>query len=230
MIDDSTMLEDDFPDEVLEILKSLNSHSAWSKEKRQLADKLINLLTSKGYVYFHVTNPHRYRVSTVGASYLYDVPLYKQGHLAPFRGQRVRVVCTHSGKNATRGIMVNGVSISPPDKVIKKLPRPASNYIFPDYIAHHEVLYKSPRFVVFRVNQKLKILSEDASAGYIDTNGWNAILVDGKAGSSIGTLQLNDNGSVKGRLLKWKWPGNYNYESLRCAIDDLAEKYWYLPF
>ena len=119
MIDDLTMLEDDFPDEVLEILKSLNSHSVWSKEKRQLADKLINLLTSKGYVYFHVTNPHRYRVSTVGASYLYDVPLYKQGHLAPFRGQRVRIVCTHSGKNATRGIMVNGVSISPPDKVIK---------------------------------------------------------------------------------------------------------------
>ena len=56
MIDDSTMLEDDFPDEVLEILKSLNSHSVWSKEKRQLADELINLLTSKGYVYFHVTN------------------------------------------------------------------------------------------------------------------------------------------------------------------------------
>jgi len=223
MIDDSTMLEDDFPDEVLEILKSLNSHSAWSKEKRQLADELIHLLTSKGYVYFHVTNPHRYRVSTVGASYLYDVPLYKQGHLAPFRGQRVRIVCTHSGKNATRGIMVNAVSISPPDKVIKKLPRPVSRYIFPDYIANHEILYKSPRFVVFRVNQKLKILSEDVSAGYIDTNGWNAILVDGRAGVPIGTLQLNDNGSVKGRLLKWK--GSGNYECLRDAIDYLAKRY-----
>lgn len=223
MIDDSTMLEDDFPDEVLEILKSLNSHSTWTKEKRQLADELIRLLTSKNYVYFHVTNPHRYRVSTVGASYLYDVPLYKQGHLAKFRGQRVRIICTHSGSNFWRGFMANAVSASPPDKVIEKLPRPISRYRFPDYIADHEVLYKSPRFVVFRVNQKLKILSEDASAGYIDTNGWNAILVDGRAGASIGTLQLNDNGSVKGRLLKWK--GARNFECLRDAIDYLAKSF-----
>jgi hypothetical protein len=223
MIDDSTMLEDDFPDEVLEILKSLNSHSAWSKEKRQLADELLNLLTSKGYVYFHVTNPHRYRVSTVGASYLYDVPLYKQGHLAPFRGQRARIVCTHSGKNATRGIMVNAVSISPPDKVVKKLPRRlVPRYSFPDYIYDHEVLYKSPRFVVFRINQKLKILSENASDGYINTNGWNAILVDGKAGVPIATLRLADDGSVEGRRLRWNY--HFEYKHLRDAIDELKKE------
>lgn len=223
MIDDSTMLEDDFPDEVLEALKSLNSLSAWTNEKRQLADELIKLLTSKGYVYFHVTNPYRYRVSTVGASYLYDVPLYKQGHLAQFRGQRVRIVCTHSGKNATRGIMVNAVRISPPEKVIEKLPRRmAPRYSFPGYIHDHEVLYKSPRFVVFRINPKLKILSEDASDGHIDTNGWNAILVDGLAGVPIATLRLKDDGSVEGRRLRWKH--DFNYEKLRDAIDDLAKR------
>jgi len=220
MIDDSTMLEDDFHDSVLEILRLLNSHSVWSKEKRQLADELIKLLTSKDYVYFHVTNPYRYRVSTVGASYLYDVPLYKQGHLAQFRGHRVRIVCTHSGKNATRGIMVNAVSITPPEKVIEKLPRKiVPRYTFPGYIYDHEILYKSPRFVVFRINQKIKILSEDASDRYINTNGWNAILVDGKAGVPIATLRLADDGSVEGRRLRWNY--HLEYKHLREAIDEL---------
>ena len=223
MIIESTMLEDDFSDDVLEILKSLNSYSSWVKSKRQLADKLRELLTTKGYIFFHASNVNRYHISSVGASYLYDVPLYKQGHLSPFRGQRVRIVCTNSGRNSWRGFMANAVSASPPDKIIKKLPRRlVPRYSFPDYIYDHEVLYKSPRFVVFRINQKLKILSENASDGYINTNGWNAILVDGKAGVPIATLRLADDGSVEGRRLRWNY--HFEYKHLREAIDELKKE------
>ena len=51
MITESTMLEDDFSDDVLEILKALNSYSSWVKSKRQLADKLRELLTTRGYIF-----------------------------------------------------------------------------------------------------------------------------------------------------------------------------------
>jgi len=228
MITESTMLADDFSDDVLEILKLLNSYSSWVKSKHQLVDKLHVLLTTKGYIFFHATNANRYRISSVGASYLYDVPLYKQGHLSPFRGQRVRIVCTNSGPNSWRGFMANAVSVSPPDKIIKKLPRRlVPHYSFPDYINDHEVLYKSPRYIVFRINDKLKILSEYAPEGYIDTNGWNAILVDGKAGAPTATLQLRDDGSARGKLIRRG--GEAEFDSLREAIDDLAKPYrWYI--
>ena len=223
MINESTMLVDSCSDDVLAIIESMKSFDSWTQNKREVADKLIELLTIKGYIFFSATNMKRYLISTVGTSYLYDVPLYKQGHLAQFRGQRVRIVCTHSGRFTWRGFMVNSVGVTPPGKVIEKLPRPELRYTFPHYVSDHESLYKSPRYVVLRINKKLKILSHDASNGYINTNGWDVLLVDGKAGGPIATLKLNDDGSVRGKLIRYG--GGRQFESLRKAIDHLSKRH-----
>jgi len=50
------------------------------------------------------------------------VPVKKRGHLSPFRGQKVRIICTESGSSFRRGYMAGVVQESPPDK-----PNPNSN-------------------------------------------------------------------------------------------------------
>lgn len=84
MINESTMLEDDFDDEILTIIKSLNAEKGWNKYSIALKTKLIKMLEAKHYIYF-TSDAYKYGVGTVGASYLYDVPLYKQGNLLIFR-------------------------------------------------------------------------------------------------------------------------------------------------
>ena len=223
MITESTMLKDIHNDDVLDVIKALNAQKSWTKEKYHLKDRLVKLLQAKDYISFYATNVQRYKISRVGESYLYDVPLYKQGHLLSFRGQRVRVVCTHSGRNSTRGYMANAVSATPLDKVVTKLTKLRYKYTFPAYVYDHEILYTSPRFIVFRVEPKLIILAEDVAGGYLDLDGYSAVLIDGKVGNPIATINYNEDGSVEGKLTKWL--GVHTFPSLRCAIEKLSKRH-----
>ena len=109
MIAKESMLEDRFSDDVLEAIKLLNAEPKWNSKKHNFKTKLIELLKSEGYIDFTVTNVKQYRISRVGQSYLYDVPLNRRGHLSVFRGKRVRIVCTGSGRHSFRKFMVNAI-------------------------------------------------------------------------------------------------------------------------
>lgn len=219
MISESTMLTDDFEDEVLSLLRKFNMTTVNSVKRRKLRADLESTLVRKQYISF---NGHykRYLTTTVGSSYLYDVPLYKQGHLSKFRGKRVRIICLNSG-SFTFGYRAGIISKSPPDKVIKKLQRKKINYTFHDYLNSHKVVYKSPRFRVIQVDQTLTILSKYAPKGYVETAGWDSILLDGKIGEPIATLNMNADGTINSKEIRW---GNTSvYQSLREAIDELKE-------
>lgn len=218
MIKFSTVLPDDFDDEILQIIKFINARNRWDKQKRSLRKELIDLLEASGYLKF-TGQVDRYLISRVGESYLYDVPLYKRGVLSGFKGKRIRVVCTASGRYG-RGYMAGVVMETPRDRIVTKL---VQKYSFPDYVNNHEIVYKSPRFVVFLIDRKISILSDDASCGYIKIVGWNSILLDGKAGGPIATLYLNADGTVRGKLTRWV--EDSTFETLKEATAYLAKAY-----
>lgn len=68
----------------------------WTPKKQRLRDRLERMATLHGYIGFDA-DYRDYQVTRVGQSFLYDVPVRKRGHLAPFAGKRVRIVCVHSG-------------------------------------------------------------------------------------------------------------------------------------
>jgi len=221
MINKTTMLIDDFEDEVLNVLNSFRSRTRWNKAKNALRHELVALLKAKKYIFFS-SGYARYQISTIGSSYLYDVPLYKRGHLFKFRGKRVRIVCTDSGSHSWRGYMVGVIGDSPQEKIIKKL---YYNYSFPDYVHSHKVLYKSPRFMVLKSDKSILILSKLESSGYIKLSDWDSFLVDGTKGSPIATLNHNADGSFLGKVIGQ--PRASLYPSLREAIDTLKDRVWF---
>tara|TARA_B100001250_G_scaffold396240_1_gene402021 strand:+ start:10941 stop:11600 length:660 start_codon:yes stop_codon:yes gene_type:complete len=217
MITESTMLADDFEDEVLSLLKTFNA-MGWGKTKQNLRTDLESLLAGKNYISFSASYTG-YLVGTVGASYLYDVPLYKRGHLSNFRGKRVRIVCTGSG-SWRFGYMAGIVCDTPEDKLIVKRRQPKNIYTFPDYVHGHKTLYKSPRFMVFETNSSIRIFSKREPNGFINTSGWDSILVDGKIGRPVAILYHNPDGSIRSKRTGSFWSESV-YSSLREAIDEL---------
>lgn len=211
------MLTDDFEDDISTVLKSMKA--VGSKKWQASKVELINLLKAKGYVSFYSDHAH-YKISRVGYSYLYDVPLYKRGHLLVFKGKQVRIVCTESGSHSHRGYMAGVVGNSPPDKIVSKL---TYKYTFPAYVNNHEVIYKSPRFMVLKNNKAIGIISKKSPKGYIDKNGWDSIIVDGKIGHPIATLNQNSDGTVSGKILSSLWASGSIYPSLRDAIDQIKK-------
>ncbi len=101
----SGISKEDFTGEIGETLKAVLEEGTWTKRKRQLVAELRQHLEVSGYVEI---NGHgvRYVVSHVGGSFIYRVPVSQHGHLRPFRGKTVRVVCTGSGSRSYRTYMV----------------------------------------------------------------------------------------------------------------------------
>ncbi|MDA9902599.1 hypothetical protein N9D99_08790 [Gammaproteobacteria bacterium] len=217
MITESTILIDDFEDEVLSLLKSFN-RIGWGKTKQNLREELKSLLNENNYISFHA-NYTGYLVTTVGSSYLYDVPLYKRGHLSSFRGKRVRIVCIQSG-SWRFGYMAGVVCDTPEDKIIVSRCQPEKIYKFPSYVMAHRILYKSPRFMVFEPDNSICIFSRNEPCGFIDTSGWDSILIDGKVGQPVAILHHNPDGSIRGKRTGGYWIEKV-YTSLREAIGEL---------
>lgn len=129
-------LKDDFNDEARELLNILQENSPWSAGKKEAQSALKLLLKEQRYIQFNSTYK-RYGISTVGASYLYDVPLYKQGNLSPFRGKRVRIVCVGIGRHTDRVYMAGVVADTPTELIVTKLVR---QYTFPLFADSLEII------------------------------------------------------------------------------------------
>jgi hypothetical protein len=97
MISEDTVIRDDLDDDVSAILQAMSDDETWTSKKSALREELVSLLKKRRYLSF-VGSPCKYYAHRVGDSYLYDVPLYKQGWLKRFRGKRVRIVCVGSGR------------------------------------------------------------------------------------------------------------------------------------
>ena len=111
----SIILEDDFNDEINDSIKVLKALTIRNKTKINLKAKLISLLKANGYIFFESNYTH-FVTSRVFESYLYNVPVKQRGHLSPFRGQKVRIICTESGSHFRRGYMAGAVQGGSPDK------------------------------------------------------------------------------------------------------------------
>lgn len=77
---------------------------AFSKERRALIAEIRQAMTAEGYLPFDSFSSS-YHLSAVGDSCLYDLSPKHNGKLKAFAGQRVRVVCTGSGRHFRRSFM-----------------------------------------------------------------------------------------------------------------------------
>ena len=222
MITDQTILDDDFEDEILKTLQAFNLISSWNKTKYCLKSLLIKQLNDSAYIFFRSSRGvSDYKISKIGASYLYDVPLYKRGNLSSFKGKRVRIVCVETGSNFWRGYCAGVVYDTPKDKIISSITKRAYKYTFPPYIQKHKIIYKSLRYIIFQADKSVRILSKHSPKGYINSDGWDSILVDGKIGIPIATIRHNANGSVEGKHL---YGSTEVFKSAREAIDRLSRR------
>ena len=223
MISEDTIIEDDLDDDVSVILKAMADDDTWTSKKSALREELVSLLKKRRYIAF-VGSPYKYYASCVGYSYLYDVPLYKQGWLKRFRGKRVRIVCVGSGRYK-RGYMAGAVANTPKELVVEKL---THTYEFPSYVSSGEVFYKTRRFLVFKPDKSLRVLAAKEPGGYVNLNEWSLILVDGKDSLPKGKLRYNDDGGVSGALLGWsrEYAGRNVRESARQLITYINKGWW----
>ena len=80
----------------------------WTAEKQRLSANLVRLMRRFGYVSIQ-TNYLRYRLTRIGQSCQFEVPADRTGHLKPYRGQRVRVVCISAGPRSTRTMLAGPI-------------------------------------------------------------------------------------------------------------------------
>ena len=116
MIHGYEMLEDVVDDAVRPYLSAFQRAAKSSVAKADAKAELVSVLERHQYIQF-VGHYWRYLASSVGDSYLYDVPMNKRGNLNRFRGQRVRVFCISSGDNRDRMYKAGAVITSSDDTV-----------------------------------------------------------------------------------------------------------------
>ena len=89
-------IEDPKTDQIGVVIKELQAIRTFTKAKRAVLERLIELLKKSGYKKFN-GKAHRYCFGPIGASYLYLVPDDKRGHLELDRGKLIRLVCVGAG-------------------------------------------------------------------------------------------------------------------------------------
>ena len=97
MIYTNEIIKDDIKDDVYDMVCKLNLYKTWTKEKHEIKKQLIELLDKKQYISFY-SLVSRFIVTSIGSSYLYDVPAKRRGHLSVFRNKRIRIICVSSGR------------------------------------------------------------------------------------------------------------------------------------
>jgi len=150
MIDKDLIIADDLTDDIGALLNTLCDGTPWNTAKFGVKDTLMTRLKGLKAIKFEGSHV-RYIISRVGESYLYDVPLYKRGHLARFRGKRVRIICTDTGR-FSRGYAAYAVSDTPPELIIEKLPKTVIDYQFPDWAPEQQSIYRSKRYRIIRLD------------------------------------------------------------------------------
>lgn len=211
MISEDAISADHLKDSAGLILLSMRNEGRWTTTKSRLRDDLVEQLSDEKYIAFE-GSPYRYHITKVGESYLYDVPLYKQGFLKNYRGKRIRIVCVGSGRY-TRTYMAGVVGDTPKNLIIKKL---EYTYTFPSYATLSEAIYKTRRFLLFKADKQLKIICNKEPNGYIELDDWDSILIDGRKGIPIAKARQNSDGSVDIRQLGWL--GQHRSDNYRLAV------------
>ena len=212
MILEDLMLDDDFQDDIYPLLQHLRNSTSWNKKTHEIKESLRSLLKSKGYVSIVTSNPNRYHVNSIGSSYLYDVPLDKRGHLERFRGKRVRIVCTGSGKHTWREVMAGLVYDSPADKIVVKRER---KYQFPDYVDAFHCCYRSPRYRIIDIPPDSSMTFLSWKNEVIDLTGYSSLLIDGTLNAPIAAIRFNENKTIGLKVAGHARGGEH--ESGRCA-------------
>jgi hypothetical protein len=91
------MIEDLCTDDAGQLMHSMHEIQTWTKAKRGIFNKLIELLEKYEHIYFR-GHPDKYHLSVIGSSCFYNIPLNRRGYLKVFRGKLVRLVCVASGR------------------------------------------------------------------------------------------------------------------------------------
>lgn len=220
MIDKKAILLDDYEDDVLSLLRKFKNTAINTKQREDLREQIKSVLIRRKYISFP-SHYMRYHLTRVGTSYLYDVPLYKRGYLANFRGKRIRIICLYSG-SLTYEYWAGTVYDSPQSKIIDKIPKRNSEYIFPGFLDNLSIIYRSPRYRVAMVDPSIKILCRSANRGYVETSGWEYVLFDGKRGEPVATLRFDQDGTTYAKGLN-KWSQTSTHATLREAIDRIMK-------
>lgn len=216
MFNQSDKIKDTIDDDVRPILDALNAREGWNTQGREHLAELKKLLKRKRYKTF-IGHPTRYHLTSIGQSCLYDVPMYRKGALADFRGKRVRLVCVSSGR-FTRQLMAGVVGVTPADKLITKK---TNVYVFPK-IGDHDIVYLGRRYMLIKAAGKFEIPLCQGAEESIDLNTCDSILLDGKTCCPIATLKNNADEKIVGKLVGWS--AGEIYDSIPEAVRGLAKK------
>ena len=76
----------------------LAQRDAWTSQSDKARNALEAELKRRGFIEFDGT-PQHYGLWLVGEHLECQVPTDRQGHLAVFRGQRIKMFCTRAGHN-----------------------------------------------------------------------------------------------------------------------------------
>lgn len=216
MFNQSDKIKDTIDDDVRPILDALNTREGWNTQAREHLAELKKLLKRKRYKTF-MGHPTRYHLTSIGQSCLYDVPMYRKGALADFRGKRVRLVCISSGR-FTRQLMAGVVGVTPTDKLLTKK---KNVYVFPE-IGDHDIAYLGRRYMLIKAAGKFEIILYQGSHESIGLNTCDFILLDGKNCCPIATLKINADAKLIGKLVGWL--AGEIYDSIPEAVRGLAKK------
>jgi hypothetical protein len=216
MFDPSDKIKDNIKDDVWPYLIHLNSRKNWNSESKEILCQLEKLLKKKKYVSF-VGHPSRYHLTRVGDSCLYDIPTYRKGALAGFRGQRIRVVCMSSGRY-DRLLMAGAVGETPKNK-LKIKERPV--FVFPE-IGDHEVVYLGRRYMVIQAKGEFPINLYQNSDEVIDLDYCDMIMLDGKECGPIATFKHESGNKLIGKLVGLKFLETFL--DIRDAVKKMAKK------
>jgi len=105
MINENEIIKDPLDDAAGPMLAALKKEKTWTKSRRAIRDNLVRILKKHKYMEFDA-NKKGFCLSGIGDSMLYQVPVKKTGHLLPFRGKLVRIVCTGYVGDFTYTLMV----------------------------------------------------------------------------------------------------------------------------
>jgi hypothetical protein len=199
MFDKSDKIKDNIKDEVWLYLARLNNRKNWNGESKETLQQLKDLLNQEKYKSF-IGHPDRYHLTRIGDSCLYDVPTYRKGALAEFRGQRIRVVCMSSGRYE-RLLMAGFVGKTPRNKIKVKA---KITYVFPE-TGDHETIYLGRRYKVISAKGEFPIVTYQGSDETIALESCDLIMLDGKECCPIATFKYDPASKLIRRLVGWSF-------------------------
>ena len=97
MFVEEDLIEDLCADEAGQLMNEMHSIQTWTRDKRDIFNRLIEMLEKNEHIYFR-GHSDKYHLLVIGSSCFYNVPLNRRGHLCVFRGKLMRLVCVESGR------------------------------------------------------------------------------------------------------------------------------------